>query len=561
MRLLNFSVGRVRTVEIAGEAIRTGHVKAPAMEPWEISEDGAVGDERAVHPDKLYAFSREAYDHWSRYLGVDRGDWPDGFFGENLTLDTIDETDIRVGDIFAIGADVRVIVAGSRNPCVKLTWRLNQPRSFQKVFHLSRMSGMYLGVLSGGVVRPGDLVDRIDHDATMPSVADVCEFVASHKPPPLEPLKRLLAFDRLSPTNRLLLSSKLDQAERAAGAVEGRWKGWRPFVIDKVVDETPSIRSAYVRPADGERLCKTRPGQFVSVQMEAEGGGTLRRSWSLSSFSHDPDHYRLTVRRQSGPGSAWFHDAVVGARIMLRAPTGEFALDMGGFRPVVLVAAGVGITPMMAMLEAHLTRPQAMPIYLIYGGRTPGDLAFKSDLDALAAAHPQVRVAYIYSRSDEGARPRSRITPNVIIEQLADLHIFVDGRRIDLPWHEGDIYLCGPGDFCQTIKDDFVARGANGDHIFLEQFAAPEIAASELDEAEVRFARGGVQLTWKAGDDLTLLELAEAAGLKVDSDCRAGSCLTCKTAVLEGATTADTGDGAALLCLARPRTAALVLDL
>jgi ferredoxin len=133
-------------------------------------------------------------------------------------------------------------------------------------------------------------------------------------------------------------------------------------------------------------------------------------------------------------------------------------------------------------------------------------------------------------------------------------------RRIALPWYENDTYLCGPGEFCAGLKEAFVARGGNPDHMFFELFSAKPAPETLIDCAEVRFQRSGVSCTWRAEEDLTLLELAEKAGIDIGSDCRAGACLTCKTAVVEGAVTSDMGDGSALLCIGRPRTSRLTLD-
>ena len=559
MKLLNFSIGQVQTIQVGSEVIRTAHIKAPVAEPWVITGDGAEGDQRAVHPDKLYAYARAGYAYWGDQLRIDPARWPDGFFGENLTLDTLDEEDVRIGDEFSVGEEVRLVVAGARTPCAKLAWRLSQPRTFQRTFALSRRTGVYLGVLATGTVRPGDALHRIRHDPSMPSIADVCDYVASHAPPPLEPLRKLLAFGYLSPTIRLLLGSKLDAAERAAEIVEGRWRGWRPFVIERIVEEARDIRSFHLRPADGAAICQPRPGQFVSVRMAGDDGVAVKRAWSLSAFAHPMAEYRLTVRRQTGAGSTWLHRAEVGAKLLLRAPAGEFVLDMG-FRPVALVAAGIGITPLLAMLHAHLARPKSTPIYLIYGGRTPDEMAFRAELDALAAAHPSFAFTYVYSRFDSVGRPAGRITPQLVIDELAGLNIVLEDHKVELPWFEADIYLCGPGGFCTDLRADFIARGANADHIFLERFVGAAGAASTLDVAEVTFARSGITLTWNADDDLMLLDLAEQAGIAVASDCRAGACLTCKTRVLSGETTAATDDGSALLCIGQPKTASVVLD-
>ena len=559
MELLNLSAGKVQVVQIGSEVVRTAHIKAPAPEPWLINDDGVEGDERAVHPDKLYAFSRRAYDYWGEHLGVDPRKWPDGFFGENLTLDALDEADLRVGDVFTLGDEVRLFVAGARNPCVKLAWRLSQPLSFQKLFARSRHAGAYFGVERGGRVRRGDMLRRVEHDPSMPSVADVSDMIIDPAPPPLDRLHRVLAYNRLSPTNRFLLSAKLDAAERAADAVEGRWRGWRTFRINRVVEEVPDIRSVYLVPADGEALCQQRPGHFVSVRMRS-GESVVTRSWSLSSFAHAPREYRLTVRRQDGAGSRWLHQAEAGATVDLRAPSGSFTLDPGGYRPVVLVATGIGITPLMAMLHAHLARPGAPPLHLIYGGRNPGALAFRAELEALAATRPDFSLTLVYSRAQVDGALHGRITPELIITLLADLHVYVGDHRADLPWFEADLYLCGLGDFCVRTRDALVARGGNPDRIFLELFAAAPIPVESVERATVTFARSGVVAEWTAVADLPLLELAEQVGVDIESSCRAGSCLTCRSHILAGAATIDLGDGTTLPCVARPATETLVLD-
>lgn len=557
MRLLNVSTGRIRTVRIGGEEVRTAHVKTPAPEPWLITDEGAAGDERAVHPDKLYAFPRSHYDYWGKQLGVDPADWPDGFFGENLTFDTLDEDDVALGDVFELGDEVRLVVSGSRTPCVKLAWRLGQPRTFQRVFALSRRTGAYFGVLRPGRVRPGDVLRRVEREADLPSIAELCRFVADRDPPPLEPLRRVLAFKRLSPTIRLLLGAKRDAAERAATAREGGWPGWRPFHVSRIVEEAADVRSFELRPADGGALRVPKPGQHVAVRLRDPDGAAVTRAWSLSAYAHDMDRYRLTVRRQTGQGSTRLHALQEGDRVELRSPSGGFALDQGGYRPLVLVAAGIGVTPLMAMLQAHLLRPGAAPAWLIYGARTPDDVVFRSDLQAMAAAHPALTTVFKYSRTDEG--DAGRIDADFVIGTLHDLHVVMNDHRIALPWYEGDMYLCGPGAFCETLKAELVARGGNADHIAFETFAAPPPEDTDVERAVVRFQRSGVVLEWRADAGESLLDLADAAGLSIPNDCRAGACRSCRTRVISGACTAS-AEGEALLCIALPLEDELVLD-
>ena len=561
MKLLNFSIGQVQTVQIGTDTVRTAHVKAPVPEPWLITEDGASGDQRAVHPDKIYAYARTGYRHWGEYLKVDTSAWADGFFGENLTFDIMDEDELRVGDVFSIGNDVRLVVAGPRNVCVKLAWRLNQPPTFQKVFAQSHHTGVYLGVLNPGRIRPGETARRIEHDPTMPTIAEVATYIAGHATPALDPLRRLLAHPHLSPVIRHILSAKVDAAERAASAAEGRWSGWRPFVVERIAQEAHEIRSIYLRPADGKRICRPKPGQFVSVRMAGKGGEAIRRTWSLSAYAHDPETYRLTIRRQTGPGSRWMHRCQIGDSVSLRAPAGNFVIDAGGFRPVALVAAGIGITPLLAMLQAHLARgPTGIPIYLVYGARTPADQAFRDVLDGLAAVHPTLHITYAYSQSREPGCLFGRITADLLREILADLHVMLGDRRIAQPWFESETYICGPGDFCRDLKSELVARGANADHIFYELFDSAPVQCTELESADILFSRSKVRCRWTSEDDLSVLELAENAGVRVPSECRAGSCLSCRSRIIEGDMTSTMGDGSALLCIGRPKSPVLVLD-
>lgn len=560
MKLLNFSVGRVQPVQIGTAQIRTAHLKAPVAEPWVITSDGPQADERAVHPDKVYAYARTGYDYWGHYLNNDPLLWPDGFFGENLTFDVLDEDELHIGDVLALGSEVRLVVAGPRNPCLKLSWRLGQPQTFQKIFQQSGRTGVYFDVLQPGRVQPGDLAVHIHRTPGMPSVVETARYAAGHVIPPIGPLKKLLDFPHLSKTLCHILHAKVAAAERAVSAVEGRWRGWRAFVIDRVVIEAPEIRSFYLRAQDGERLCQPRPGQFVTVRIPGADGHALTRCWSLSSHGQNLSQYRLTVRRQQGMGSNWLHQAAVGAEVWLRAPAGDFTLDMGGYRPVVLVAAGIGITPLLAMLHAQLARAAGIPIYLIYGARSPTEMAFRAELNALAAVNSNLHITYVYSRSPPEGQAAMRITPELLQSRLADNHVILDGRRIALPWYENDTYICGPGDFCAQLKSALVARGANPDHIFFELFSAPPTAVTELQVATVQFQRSAIECSWRADDDLTLLELAEQAGLELPSDCRAGACLTCRTRVITGAATTDLGGGDALLCVGRPRTALVVLD-
>ena len=162
--------------------------------------------------------------------------------------------------------------------------------------------------------------------------------------------------------------------------------------------------------------------------------------------------YRLTVRRQQGIGSNWLHAARPGTNVRLRSPNGEFVLDTGSVRPVALIAAGIGITPLFAMLQAHLTRgaKHHRSISSMALARRTCHVPARAGRDRgreSGRAH-----SLRYSRSDAGGRPAGRITSELVTQLLSDLHVMFGDRRIPLPWYESDFYLCGPGDFCMQLN-------------------------------------------------------------------------------------------------------------
>ena len=133
-------------------------------------------------------------------------------------------------------------------------------------------------------------------------------------------------------------------------------------------------------------------------------------------------------------------------------------------------------------------------------------------------------------------------------------------HRIDIPWFESDMYLCGPGAFCEGLRDELVERGANGDRIFFERFDEATADADAVECADIVFAVSGKTVQWTADNDLSLLEVAEQAGVTINNDCRAGACLTCKTRIMEGKATIDLGDAFTLPCIGRPASARVVIE-
>jgi len=353
---------------------------------------------------------------------------------------------------------------------------------------------------------------------------------------------------------------------------------WRQLKVVEVCEETPTARSFYLQPVDGATLPRFEPGQFLPIRLNVAGHASpLIRTYTLSDADHGR-HYRITVKRE-GVASTWLHEHVTeGAIIEAKAPSGMFTLVRANTRPVVLLSAGIGITPMIAMLNSLLasqpgdTQPEH--IYFIHGARDANDHPFAEQLMAMAATHPQVSVYLRDSRPSE-AMPEDgvRSMGRVDIEFL---------KRV-LPFGDYDFYLCGPGAFMQDIYNGLRALNIADDRIRFEAFGpasvkraqsavvapAAEVAATALvaqvpvpaaDPAQVSkvvFMRTRRDAMWSK-ETGSLLDLAEANDVPAQSNCRSGVCGTCSTRLLSGEVTypvpieGEVAPGHALICSAIP---------
>jgi uncharacterized protein len=332
--------------------------------------------------------------------------------------------------------------------------------------------------------------------------------------------------------------------------------GWRRLTVTRRVAETENVVSLHLAAADGAPLPPFRPGQFLTLRIADAAGRLTPRNYSLSSDPEDLAAYRITVRRHPhGVGSSHLHDrAPVGAILEATAPKGRFVLDETSRRPVLLLAGGIGVTPLAAMAQA-LAR-SGRDAHLIHAVADAAAQPLAAELQALAGRSPTFRLAAVPSRS------RGRIT--------------ADTLRGLLPIGDYDAYLCGPPGFMQAMVDLLVHLGVREDRIAHEFFGparplvrsaagdadtAARPAASALpcdDDARplVRFTRSGRSERWD-GAHRTLLDFAEAHGLSPPFSCRNGICSTCLSTI-DGAVRyieeplEEPGDGKALLCCSAP---------
>ncbi|WP_175856612.1 pyridoxamine 5'-phosphate oxidase family protein [Burkholderia anthina] len=348
----------------------------------------------------------------------------------------------------------------------------------------------------------------------------------------------------------------------STSAASASASSWRALRIAKIVDEARAIRSFHFEPADGGALPAYEAGQHLTLRVVLPGDDAPTiRSYTLSDAPGGAD-YRITVKRE-GRVSAWLHDhARAGMTLDAQMPRGRFTFDVASPRPAVLVSAGIGITPMIAMLRRALAdEAPSRRVVFVHGARDTADRPFAAALTRIAQTDARVALHCFDSQPprDGAARPG-----RIDIAQL---------KRI-LPFDDYDFYLCGPSAFMRDMYEGLRALNVADERIRFEAFGPSSVtrstaAASPATSVPVVFRRSAREAGWTPADG-TLLEFAEGQRVAVPSECRSGSCGTCATRVLSGAVDyvqahdAPVEPGCALLCVAQPAQGAaapLVLDL
>ena len=381
------------------------------------------------------------------------------------------------------------------------------------------------------------------------------------------------ALDAWSPNS--LMAGDWAQAE-ARMAAEAEREAWRPFRIAKIVDESSVIRSFHLEPADGKAAAQFEAGQFLTVRVTPEGADrAISRTYTVSSPPEE-DGYRISVKREAGGvASNHLHDRLKpGDVIEAKAPKGAFHIDATEKRPAVLLAGGVGVTPMISMarhvLQEGMRTRNTRPLTVLHAATTTKQLAFVKEFRALEHLS-QGAIRYFSFVSQPGNEDKPGIDYN------GAGRITADALRQVLSLDDYDFFLCGPASFMQALYDILRALGVRDRRIFAEAFGpaslvrapddAPEPAgADEADTAIVSFVASGFEQRWSKGD-ATLLETAEAHGLTPEFSCRSGACGSCATRKLSGEVsyrTPPTADHAAdevLICCAVPAAGVDTLEL
>ncbi|WP_442484668.1 2Fe-2S iron-sulfur cluster-binding protein [Aeoliella sp. SH292] len=357
------------------------------------------------------------------------------------------------------------------------------------------------------------------------------------------------------------------------------WTGTRPLRIAAIVDEAEDVKSFYLSDADGGLLPSFEPGQYLTCHFEtAPGEKPLVRCYSLSDRPRE-EYYRLTVKRCDAPddqplappgrASNRLHAMQVGDSLAVSAPRGGFFLDPRRNHPLVLIAGGIGVTPMVSILASLAAANDRREVYFFYGVRNSREHPLRDQLEQIGREHLNLHQFVSYSQP----LPRDR--------EHHDYHhrgrIDVDYLQRVLPSGQFDYYLCGPGPMMEQLVEGLLAAGVPEDRILYEAFGPASIrrvpaieksAAAKMPSGPlptVRLATSERQVDWD-GDCESLLELIEGLGVAIDSGCRAGNCGMCAARVLEGDIEmvkqpgAQAPEGYCLACISVPKSP-VVLEL
>jgi ferredoxin-NADP reductase/MOSC domain-containing protein YiiM/ferredoxin len=569
-RLLSVNVGGPRDVAWQGKTVRTAIWKEAVEGPRMVRRINIDGDDQAdrlAHGGEhraVFVYQIESYRYWERELG--RDDFTYGQFGENFTVEGLADDEVCIGDRYRIGQAV-FEVTQPRVTCYRVGIRMDDP-AMPSLLVAHHRPGFYLRVLEEGAVQAGDEIVKVADGPERLTVAEVDALLyLPGKSRAL--LERALRVPALSEGWKGSFRELLAKPETAAPA----WTGFRPLRVDEIRRESATVSSFRLVPTDdGPSSPAALAGQYLAVRVRPDADAPpLTRSYSLSDLPGERG-YRISVKRE-GVASRYLHGHVkVGDLLDVAAPRGSFVLR-DGTRPVVLISAGVGATPVLAMLHALAREHSARPVWWLHGARNRDEHAFGPEVDELLRALPDSHRVLAYSRPAAG----EALGSDYDVSGRLDVAVL---ERAVVP-KDADFYLCGPEEFMRAVGAALTARGVPPERVATEAFGAVAVHASGLvkdgDRAPhppdgppgtgpiVTFVRSNVAVAW---DDRypSLLDFAEACDVPVGFGCRQGVCHNCESGLVEGAVTyildplEPPAEGRILACCTRP-TSELALDL
>jgi ferredoxin-NADP reductase/MOSC domain-containing protein YiiM len=534
---------------------------------------GHGGEQRAV-----FVYQMDSYHYWERVLA--RSDFIFGQFGENFTIEGLPDNEVCIGDRYRIG-DAIFEVTQPRVTCFRVGIRMNEPRMASLLVEHHR-PGFYFRVLQEGEVGAGDDIAKITDGPERVSVADVDAllYLPGHSREQLEQALRIPALSKgWQGSFQAMLQQHL--SSRTAVGNPGladeeqapAWPGFRPVRVANIHKESDSVTSFIVKPIDGQSIPVCQAGQFVVLRLHLDAGKPpVLRSYSLSDLPA-ADHFRISVKNEpNGIGSSFLCNRTHEGDVLdVSAPRGSFTLRTSP-SPVVLLSAGVGATPVMAMLHALAAEGSQREVWWVFGARNRADHPFADESRSLLKQLSRGRAYIVYSRPAATDR----------VGQDFDAPGHIDTALLErIGVSQGsDFYLCGPPSFLQDMRHGLGNWGVPAGNVHTEIFGSLDTITPGIAQVNhtphlpqgppgsgppVSFARSGITAAWDS-KFASLLELAEACDVPVRWSCRTGVCHTCMTGLIAGSVVYDPeplerpAPGNVLVCCSRPN-ADVTLDL
>jgi ferredoxin-NADP reductase/MOSC domain-containing protein YiiM/ferredoxin len=587
-RLLSVNVGLPQDIAWRGETVHTAVWKRAVAGPrmvrrLNLDGDGQGdlighgGEQRAI-----LVYQIDCYRYWERELA--RNDFDCGQFGENFTVDGLPDDEVCIGDRYRIGSAL-FEVTQPRVTCYRIGIRMNERRMAALLVSHGR-PGFYFRVIEEGEVEAGDEIIKLVSGAERMSVAKASAllYLPGHR---REELQRALRIPALSAGWKDSFRALLEQSLGGGTASGNRglapsnvslsppaWRGFRPMRIAAKVRESTDVISLVLEPVDARSLATPLAGQFIVLRLLPQRETSpLMRSYSLSG-APNAARYRVSIKCETAGAVGAYLDREVGLgdTLEVSAPRGSFTLEPGE-RPLVLASAGIGITPVLAILHGLAAEPSAREIWWLYGARNGKHHPFALESRALLRLLPHGRSRIWYSR----ATAEDRLGTDFDAAGHLTVASF-DALKVS---RDADFYLCGPAAFMRALCTDLADWGVPHTRIHTETFGScesrtPGIAASHHRPVHspvgpagsgplVSLSRSNLSVHWHP-KYRSLLELAEACDVPVRWSCRTGVCHTCESGLVAGAVDyqpdplESPADGNVLICCSQPGSD-VVIDL
>jgi ferredoxin-NADP reductase/MOSC domain-containing protein YiiM/ferredoxin len=514
-------------------------------------------------------YQTEAYRYWETHLG--RSDFSLGQFGENFTVSGLADDEVCIGDRYRIGSAL-FEVTQPRVTCYRVGIRMNEPAMAALLVSHHR-PGFYFRVLEEGEVGAGDEIVKVADGPERITVATIDALLYLPNPS-REQLERSLRVPALSRGWKASLKALGEQKSsesgnpglRASAGPPPAWPGFRPMRVTRVERETADVVSLYFEQLDGTPLPVPLPGQFVVLRLRTKPDGPmLLRNYSMSG-EPGTTNYRVSVKREmNGVVSSYLHDHVqAGDVVEVSAPRGGFILEPGD-TPVVLLSAGIGATPVLAMLHSLSAAQSHREVWWIYGARKRAEHPFAKESHGLLQTFVNSRSHIVYSKPN----PEDKL--GVDYQSVGHVDMTLLDRLGVI--RDADFYLCGPPSLLGDLTAGLKTWGVNPTRIHFEVFGpqaskAPGIVRSSHSPPhapaggpgvgpQISFVRSGLTVSWDSRFS-SLLELAEACDIPVQWSCRTGVCHSCECALIGGTVSYDPdpldspASGNLLICCSRP---------